>query len=546
MMHREFRFNLLLVVLFMGLGLAVALMRGDEQRVYAEAVASDTGALTTPPGAIYLPVVSQGQSSAQEPHTPTATVTTNPSDPATNTPTPTATATVEAPTATPTATSTDVPPPARPGFFALNDWLTYNAATAVDSQGGIHLSFYTSDERHRDEPRNQPAYYTYCPGPTEACAHPENWSALVAMDDSVNEVQIVVTKANQPRMLVRRNGSRGYDYDFWACDEDCTNANNWFGLRVTEAMGVELFNADMPQHSFALDSQDRPRFVYGNGWGNGRPTAMYYARCDAADCTEPGSWDESLMFGPIEGRTITTDYATLLFDGDKPRVITRLNLSGLPVGVYYHACDAGCDNPHSWTETPLAFPADKMWANWDLALDAAGRPRVALYEPPSIDITVGGRLFYAWCDADDCAPTTAWNMTHIASGEGKNVDLAIDAQGRTHMVYDAGQRGVLAHLWCDGGCTEASQWQRRILETSDDLLAEFPPAIPFTCNQETAFAWLDAVPMVTFDAQGKLVVAYDTKHVATCYYRDPGNPDPVITRVERIWWAVRWAYFAQP
>ena len=95
MMHREFRFNLLLVVLFMGLGLAVALMRGDEQRVYAEAVASDTGALTTPPGAIYLPVVSQGQSSAQEPHTPTATVTTNPSDPATNTPTPTATATVD-------------------------------------------------------------------------------------------------------------------------------------------------------------------------------------------------------------------------------------------------------------------------------------------------------------------------------------------------------------------------------------------------------------------------------------------------------------------
>jgi hypothetical protein len=311
-------------------------------------------------------------------------------------------------------------------------------------------------------------------------------------------------------------------------------------------MGVDLFNTEMPQHSFALDAQGRPRFVYSNGWGNGRPTAIYYTWCDAVDCTQQGSWQETTIYGPVEGRTVTSDYATLVFDGDLPRVITRLNLSGLPVQVDVHTCNGGCDSPDGWRSSTLAYPADRMWTSWDLALDANGRMHIALYEPPNIDITVGGRLFYAWCPSNDCMESGGWQLTQVASGEGKNADLAIDAQGRMHMVYDAGQRGVVGHLWCDSNCTVASSWQRRILETSDQLQQQFPVAIPFTCDQETEHAWLDAVPMATFDNAGRLVIAYDTKHVATCYYRDPTRPDPIITRVERIWWAVRWAFFNQP
>lgn len=518
--------------LFLGIGLAATALVPSQPVVHAEANATDAVVAQ-----LYLPLVGQGSSRRDdgETETPTPTATTPSTDPST-----------ETPTSTPTSTPTTEPPPARHGLFALSDWLTYNAATAVDAQGGVHLAFYTSDERHQNEPRGQPAYYTYCPGPTPNCADPANWSTLVAMDDAVNEVQIVVTKTGQPRILVRRNGSRGNDYDFWACNQNCTDAQNWYGLRVTDAMGVELFNADMPQHSFALDSQERPRFVYGNGWGNGRPTAVYYAWCDETDCTEPGSWQQTIIYGPIEGRTITTDYATLVFDGDKPRVLTRLNLSGLPVSLDYYSCDANCDSGANWEAFTLSHPEGKMWANWDLALDANGRPHIALYEAAPIDITVGGKLFYAWCEADTCAGDEHWNLTQVASGEGKNVDLAIDAQGRMHMVYDAGQRGVIGHIWCDTNCKQANQWQRRILETSDQLQAEFPVDIPFTCNDQTEHAWLDAVPVVTFDKDRRLIVAYDTKHVATCYYQEPGRPDRIITRVERIWWAVRWAFFPQP
>ena len=33
-------------------------------------------------------------------------------------------------------------------------------------------------------------------------------------------------------------------------------------------LGPGLLIVEGQQHSFALDSQNRPRFVYGNGWGN--------------------------------------------------------------------------------------------------------------------------------------------------------------------------------------------------------------------------------------------------------------------------------------
>jgi hypothetical protein len=513
---------MLIVFILMALVFVVWVSQGDLVQAAAAPVMT--------PAPLYLPLIN-GETAGEAP---------------TATPTATATATGE-PTATPTTTPTEPSQsPQSRGLFALTDWLTYNAATAVDGDGGVHLAFYTSDERHDADPRGQPAYYAYCPGPVADCADPANWSDLVQMDDGVIELQIAVTKAGQPRLLVRRNGNRGYDHDFWACDQNCTDAQNWAGLRVNEAMSGDLFPVEMPQHSFALDSQDRPRFVYGNGWGNGRPTAIYYTWCDAADCTELGSWEETPIYGPVEGRTVSSDYASLAFDGDQPRVVTRLQLSGLPVSVDYYECNAGCDDPFNWSSHTLALPGNQMWVSWDLALDSNGHPHIALFEPASIDITVGGRLFYAWCEADDCTGEGKWNLTEVATGEGKSVDLAIDPQGRMHMVYDAGQRGALGHLWCDSDCTTGSQWQRRILETSDQLQAEFPVAIPFTCNQETEHAWLDALPTVDFGPDGELVVAYDVKHVATCYYRDPGNPDPIITRVERIWWAVRWAFFEQP
>jgi hypothetical protein len=184
-----------------------------------------------------------------------------------------------------------------------------------------------------------------------------------------------------------------------------------------------------------------------------------------------------------------------------------------------------------------------MWFNWDLALDAQGHPRIALYESPGIDITVSGKLFYAWCDNNCVGHGPAFQIVQVASGEGQGVDLAIDPQGRTHMVYDAGQRGTLGELWCDTHCTDANAWQRRILETSEQLTQQFAPASPLTCSQQDR-AWFDSIPQVAFDANGQMIVAYDAKNVARCFSIDPADPTKrIYSRIERIWWAVRLVQF---
>ena len=465
----------------------------------------------------------------------------------TATPQPTATATViqvTPVTAPPIATTVPVPP-ARTGLFALSDWLTYNAATAIDAQGGVHLAFYTSDERHDDDSRGQPAYYTYCPPPAAHCVDGAQWHALVIMDDQVNEIQIAVNNDGAPRLLVRRNGSNGYDYDYWACNNQCTNGESWSGLRVTSAAGVDLNGVSSPQHSFTLDAQGHPRFVYSNSWGNGRHNGIWYALCDAADCTEPGSWRDVPIYFGADDKTTTSDNLTLKLFNDKPQVVTRLNTSGLADHVVYLTCESNCEDRLSWFSTPLLHPEAKGWASWDLELDNNGHPRVALYEPAAIDINVTGMLYYGACDSE-CTTADHWQLTPIANGEGKNVDLAIDSQGRTHMVYDAGQRAVLAERWCDSDCLTATQWQQRRLETSTQLQAEFPTAIPLNCD-DGEHAWFDAIPQVNFTSQGQLVVAYDAVDYAVCYFRDPTNPqNPPGREVKRIWWAVRWAYFERP
>jgi D-alanine-D-alanine ligase-like ATP-grasp enzyme len=125
-----------------------------------------------------------------------------------------------------------------------------------------------------------------------------------------------------------------------------------------------------------------------------------------------------------------------------------------------------------------------------------------------------------------------------------NADMVISAQGRTYLVYDAGQHGVIGTVWCDSGCNNPAAWRRQILETNEQLIREFKPASPLSCGQQDG-AWLDALPSAAVTPTGQLVVAYDTKYVARCFYYDPADPTrKIYTKVERVWWAVRWARFS--
>jgi hypothetical protein len=213
------------------------------------------------------------------------------------------------------------PAPWRTGFFALTDRLSYSAATAVDAKGGVHLALFISDERHDDQPLKEPALYSYCPGPVTACADPVQWSDPVMFGERVNEVQVALTHDGRPRLLVRRNGSRFNEYDYYACDSNCTQASQWSGLYVAEDAGGDLNAFSLGNHYFALDAQDRPRFAYGNGWGNGQPNGIYYAWCDDADCTQRGSWQRTRALVGPDNVTTSGEAASLAFEGDRPRMV---------------------------------------------------------------------------------------------------------------------------------------------------------------------------------------------------------------------------------
>ena len=73
-----------------------------------------------------------------------------------------------------------------------------------------------------------------------------------------------------------------------------------------------------------------------------------------------------------------------------------------------------------------------------------------------------------------------------------------------------------------------------------------PDPATFRATYELVTAWLDALPSAAVTPAGDLVVAYDAKYVGRCFYYDPADPTrKIYTKVERIWWAVRWAAFAR-
>lgn len=439
----------------------------------------------------------------------------------------------------------DPPPPPPPdqlvkGFFADTQEKTNNAAFAVDAQGGMHLAFsyFTSISE------NPAAVYAYCP-PQGGCGDSNNWVG-VALSEDVNEVQLALTSQGKPRLLIRRQreGFNSDEYLYAECDANCTAGESWFGTIVVQPGGVDTFGKDNPQHSFALDPQDRPRFIYTYGWdGTGHPTGGYYAACDA-DCTFAESWTHTSIYeGPVN-RSLGFDYPSLAFTSTgQPRVVANMAFSGTESqGVLYLACDENCNDISGWQALRLDERGGGTAASWDIELDPNDNPRIAFFQAAT-DSGSGDQLWYLSCDGN-CLDLSGWQGTTIglALTEGQNADLELDAQGRPRMAYEALSPGSLGYAWCNAGCTSAASWQHKTIEDSDKLQAELPVTKPISCDQQ---GWFDAIPSLALDAQGNPHVAYDAVNVARCWY-DRGPGEPPGTRVEYLWRAARVAFFAQP
>lgn len=473
---------------------------------------------------VYLPAVSPGPKSATTPADPADPGTPgnpgNPGDPA----------------------------PARAGaYFFTSEIKTNDAAIATDAQGGLHVAFKTFVA----EVEHPAAYYGYCPGaPLADCARESGWT-YTSFGDRVDEVQLALSPDGKPRLVwrQRQESSTNYDYIYAACDAaSCTAEGTWQGVIVFKASVGGAFDKDNAQRAFAIDPQGRPRFVYTNAWGAGKPEGVFYVHCDA-DCADPSlaQWFETRITPDEQYKSETMDYPSLAFTADgRPRVVGVTGLSGEQTGLHYLACDADCGDQASWSATFLGERGGGPYIGWDLALDGQGRPRVVQYQGGLSDGDPG-QLYYLACD-DTCDRADSWRRVAIGEpGQGVNPDLALDSLGRPRVAYGnrpASGGGLLGYAWCDGvNCAgDPNHWRRQTVETEATLNAAFQPAIPFGCNQQV---WSDAIPSLSLDAAGHPRIAYDALNSAMCYY-DLGPGNGTGYRAEKIWRAARVVFFDQP
>jgi hypothetical protein len=435
-------------------------------------------------------------------------------------------------------------------FFSNTGSKVASAAVAVDTAGGMHMA-YVDYVPLAERPQ---ARYLYCSA-GQACGFQEQWRS-VAIGNRVTEVQVAVNAAGQPRMLLRiASEQRGleHEYHYAECDADCTNASSWKTVMVRGSYGTSVFDTSddtSPQRYFTLDPQGRPRFVYIDRNYPIEPDHMgsYYVWCDA-DCTNARNWRETLFTDTTPYDFEPVRYPSLTFTrSGAPRIITNLfvlSASGQESGLYYIACDNGCDRRENWKRVYLVPRGQELNPSWDIELDQHDRPRVAFYIG-SLPDNGGEHLFYLWCD-EGCLNADNWyyNDPGVPSRSGRHPDLELTAGGKPRIAVMAGNSGGLGYIWCDQDCeTDNPQWKGAAIETTKTLEAEFPQALPTSCD---AGLWTTLTPALALDSAGNPFMAYDARYDTRCWYTDPTRPaDPPSYRFTQLWSTVRGVVMTQP
>lgn len=403
---------------------------------------------------------------------------------------------------------------------------TSHPTIAVDATGGVHLAFTPQSAAPSTPAR--PAYYAYCPANcTSAAAF-----TLVFLGDGVDYASLALDPAGHPRLLLRIPAQSGstFGFQYWSCDSGCFSPAGWTSGDIGYAYRRQVGWVEPFIHSFALDHQGRPRFVYYDTGANSDDPhwGVFYAFCDD-DCTTAANWYETrllddpdaygfdLAFSPVGGPRLV--YAT--YDRDT-----------LAQPVAYAECDQSCQSAANWSGIRLAdtVSASVMYfTTYALALDSNGKPRLALYTGTGVGGGLAPNTLYLLaCDAAECAQAQAWSALNLnlpsTHGE-EGVDLALDAQNRPRLAYHAPLAAGfgLYYAWCNANClTEAQGWQYREIEPSEQINAELPIppwsgcAFP-QCNPPvppcTISTWDDGLrPALTLDAAGHPRLAYDAHH----------------------------------
>lgn len=441
-----------------------------------------------------------------------------------------------------------LPPPARATFFVNPNSKTGSASIVVDAQGGLHLAYadYVPTAEH------PAAVYLYC-APGAQCSDGANWHG-VALADRVNEVQLALTHNGQPRLLIRaQSQTAGFERDYFyaECNQNCTDPAQWAGTLVAASYGTSIFDLyddTSPQRSFALDLQDRPRFVYQDRNYPIEPDHIgaFYMACEA-DCADQSHWTETRISQANDSYGYEVfEYPALTFTASgQPRVATMLNTLAGELAFFYVACDSNCDDVNQWQRVKLFERDSGPNVSWDIEVDQNDRPRIAFYKGATLDST-GDQLYFAACNSSTCLDVGAWQKLNLGlgSGVGKHPDLELTAQGQPRIAFIRKSGDGLGYTWCNSSCeTTLANWQNMVVETATTLDQQYPVARPPHCD---AGLWSALTPVLSLDTGGHPRVAYDIVYDTRCWYDDPNDGQPPYLIFHQLWHSVRGVIFPQP
>jgi len=452
---------------------------------------------------------------------------------------------------TPTPTPTTAPPPRVPlAMFLDPTWKTSNATVMVDGAGGEHVAFYYYEPAIEQRPDH--AVYAYCPQQCDKGANWQAVPFAQGKEVSEVQLQLtrsgkprLLIRTNSVSL------PNGFDFYYAACDDGCTVATRWATTLVRSNAGTattEFKDDDLPQRTFALDPAGRPRFLYNDGRNSNLGT--FYVYCDS-QCDQQSSWQQVRVNQVVQAPQYRDDnfyYPTLTFTTDgRPRIVTAdfFPLDDGDSVLAYIECNAACDQSESWQAVELLVRGAGAEPSADLALDANGRPRIAFYQE-GLGEGQGNKLYYLWCD-DACLDAANWQSRDLglSTMDGQEPDLALDNAGRPRIAYAHYEQGGVGLLWCNVACeTTNAQWQHKVLEDRTQLYQAWPVAYPPHCD---GGIWDGHTPKLVLTGNGDPQVAFDGTYHARCFYDDnPTDNQPPTLDFHLIVRAARLISIANP
>jgi hypothetical protein len=223
------------------------------------------------------------------------------------------------------------------------------------------------------------------------------------------------------------------------------------------------------------------------------------------NCTDASQWTETILSGSLY------DKVSLGFSPTgQPRLAFGFFDEDQNLYLSYIQCEANCTDGANWGGTTLVQIHGS--AKYNLAVDSAGRPRMAVYTGSYAYAPFSSlELFYLWCDST-CELSESWFFAGagLPSGSGDGVDLALDGQDRPRMSFETAGQG-LGYAWCTANCqSDNAFWLSQEVESQASLANNYDVLPVHRCTVSTWFNGQRS--SLALDSAGNPRIAYDAQH----------------------------------